>query len=136
MPVAVLKMHHPCFFDFFDSIHADDGFRLRGELFYLLVFADIVSGPRGGFFVSPLTDNNHSSNAVLASRTGRHKKQDGTNRSEVDVKVEWKALRSCKQPEDVLEKNYCGGASGCLRSLLFEARSCCFGLFFFTPLPP
>jgi len=80
-------MHHPSFFDFLGSKHADDGFQLRGGLFYLWLSGDIVAGPRGGFFVSLPTGRHHSSNAVRASRTGRHKKQDGTNRSGVDVKV-------------------------------------------------
>jgi hypothetical protein len=87
MPVVVWKMHHPCFLDFFYPPDADDGFRLAGGLFYLGVSGDIAAGPHGGFFVSLPTDIHHSSNAVRASRTGRHKKQDGTNRSEVDVKV-------------------------------------------------
>jgi len=87
MPAAVLKMHHPCFFDFFDSNHADDGFRLGSGLFYLWESGDIAAGPHGGFFVSRPTDIHHSNNAVRASSNGRHKKQDGTNRSEFDVKV-------------------------------------------------
>ena len=87
MPAAVLKMHHPCFFDFFYSNHADDGFPLGDELFSLLLSGGIVAGPRGGFFVSLPTDIHHSSNAVRASSNGRHKKQAGTNRSGFDVKV-------------------------------------------------
>jgi len=80
-------MHHPCFFDFFGSSHVDDGFRLRGGLFYLWVSGGIAAGPHGGFFASLPTGIAHSSNAVLASRTGRHKKQAGTNRNGFDVKV-------------------------------------------------
>ena len=125
-------MHHPCFFDFFYSNHADDGFRLGDELFYLWVSGGIAAGPRGGFFVSLPADIHHSSNAVRASSNGRHKKQDDTTHSGFDVKVKSTGLRSCKQPENVLENNYYGGASGCLRSLLFWARSWPFGLFFFT----
>ena len=125
-------MHHPFFFDYFYSIHADDGFRLGDEHFYLWDSGGIAAGPRGGFFVWLPTGINHSSNTVRASSTGRHKKQDGTNRSGFDVGVKSTGLRSCKQPENVLENNYYGGASGCLRSLLFWARSWPFGLFFFT----
>jgi hypothetical protein len=87
MPVAVWKMHHPCFLDFFDSTHADDGFRLHDGLFYLGVSGDIAAEPRGGFCASLPTDIDHSSNVVRASSNGRHKKQAGTNRSGFDVKV-------------------------------------------------
>ena len=87
MAVAVLKMHHPCFLDFFGSDHTDDGFRLRGGLFYLWGSGGIAAEPRGGFFVPLPTGIHHSSNAVRASSNGRHKKQAGTNRSGFDVKV-------------------------------------------------
>ena len=87
MTAAVLKMHHPCFFDFFYSNHADDGFRLHGGLFYLWLSGGIAAGPRGGFFVSLPTGIHHSSNAVHASSNSRHKKQNDTNRSGFDVKV-------------------------------------------------
>jgi len=87
MAIAVLKMHHPCFLDFFGSDHTDDGFRLRGGLFYLWGSGGIAAEPRGGFFASLPIDINHSSNAVRASSSGRHKKQAGTNHSGFDVKV-------------------------------------------------
>jgi len=80
-------MHHPCFLYFFDSKHAGDGFQLHGGLFYLWLSDGIAAGPRGGFFASLPTGIHHSSNAVRASRSGRHKKQAGTNRSGFDVKV-------------------------------------------------
>jgi hypothetical protein len=80
-------MHHPCFFDFLGLEHADDGFQIRGGLFYLWVSGDIAAEPRGGFFASLPNGINHSSIAVRASRTGRHKKQTRTNRSGFDVKV-------------------------------------------------
>jgi hypothetical protein len=87
MPAAVLKMHHPCFFDFFGSNHAGDGFPLRGGLFYLWESGGIAAEPRGGFFASLPIDINHSSIAVRANSSGRHKKQAGTNHSGFDVKV-------------------------------------------------
>ena len=87
MPAAVLKMHHPCFFDFFYSEHADDGFRLHGGLFYLWWSDGIAAEPRGDFFASLPTGRHHRSNAARASSSGRHKKQAGTNRSGFDVKV-------------------------------------------------
>jgi hypothetical protein len=42
---------------------------------------------RSAVFVWLPTDIHHNSNAVRASRSGRHKTQDGTNRSGFDVKV-------------------------------------------------
>jgi hypothetical protein len=117
MPKAVLKMHHPCFFDFFDSNHADDGFRLHGGLFYLWGFGDIVFGPPGGCDVCRQTDIDHNSKPALSSSAGKHGKQNRTSDNEFDVKAKWACLRSCKQPGDVLEKqrwvespDACGGS--------------------------
>jgi hypothetical protein len=69
---------------------------------------------RGAVFVWLPTGKDHCSNDVLSSKADRDKKLNGTNHNEFEVKVKWAGLRSCKQPEDVLEKRYCGGASGCL----------------------
>ena len=115
MPVVVWKMHHPCFLDFFCLSHVDVDFRLHSDSFYLWGFADIVFAAYNASFAVLPGGNDHCSNAVLSNRTGRQKKLDDTNHIEFDVKVKSVGLRSCKQPEDVLEKRYCGGASGCLR---------------------
>jgi hypothetical protein len=80
-------MHHPCFFDFFGSNHADDGFRLGDGLFSLLLSGGIAAEPRGVFFVSLPSDIHSSSNAALASKIDRGKKLDDTNHSGFDVKV-------------------------------------------------
>jgi len=108
MPKALLKMHHPCFFDFFDLNHADDGFRLHGGLFYLWGFGDIAFGPHGGYVVCRKADTQHNSKPALSSNVGKHRKLNRTNDNEFDVKAKWTCLRSCKQPEDVLEKKCCG----------------------------
>jgi hypothetical protein len=83
----VLKLHHPCFLYFFCAADTGGGFRLGSGLFCPWAFGDIVFGLRSAVFVWPLSDILHSSNAVRASRTGRHKKQAGTNHSGFDVKV-------------------------------------------------
>jgi hypothetical protein len=118
MPVAVWKMHHPCFlcfFDFFYLSHVGGGFRLHDESFCLWGSADIVFGLHSGSVVALPVGTDHCSNAVLSSKADRDKKLNGTNHNEFEVKVKWAGLRSCKQPEDILEKRCSGGASGCLR---------------------
>ena len=55
MRVALLKMDHPCFFDYFRAGHGGGDFRLRGEPFPLSRFGDTVFAPHGDFFVSRLT---------------------------------------------------------------------------------
>ena len=87
MPVAVWKMHHPCFFDFFYLSHADGDFRLHSDSFSLWGSADIVFGLRGAVFVWLPGGNDHCSNDVLSSIADRDKKSDDTNHSEFDVKV-------------------------------------------------
>jgi hypothetical protein len=90
MPVAVWKMHHPCFlcfFDFFYLSHVGGGFRIHSEPFCLWGSGDIVFGLRGAVFVWLPTGKDHCSNDVLASKAGRDKKLDDTNHSEFDVKV-------------------------------------------------
>ena len=90
MPVAVWKMHHPCFlcfFDYFYLSHAGGGFRIHSELFCLWGSGDIVFGLRGAVFVWLPTGKDHCSNDALASKTDTDKKLDDTNHSEFDVKV-------------------------------------------------
>lgn len=122
-------MHHPYFFDFFCSDHADGGFRLRSGLFFLLEFGDIVFGPLDGFCVCRQDGIHHSSKSGLSSNTGKYRKRNRTNHNVFDVIVGGTCLRPCKQPEDVLEKRYHGGAFGCWRQLCFKARRGTFGLF-------
>ena len=90
MPVAVWKMHHPCFlcfFDFFYLSHADGDFRLHSGSFYLWGFADIVFAAYNACFVVLPGGNDHCSNAALSNKIGRQKKLNDTNHSEFDVKV-------------------------------------------------
>ncbi len=87
MPVAVWKMHHPCFLYFFDLSHADGDFRLHSEPFCLLRSADIVFALHNGSYVALPFDNDHCSNAALSSRIDTDKKCNDTNHSEFDVKV-------------------------------------------------
>ncbi len=74
MPVAVWKMHHPCFFDFFYLSHVDDGFQIHSEPFCLWGSADIVFGPHNGSFVARPVGNDHCSNAVPSSKADTDRK--------------------------------------------------------------
>ena len=90
MPVVVWKMHHPCFFGFFDFFclsHVDGDFRLHSDSFYLWEFADIVFAAYNASFVVLPVGTDHCSNAVLSSKADTDKKLDDTNHSEFDVKV-------------------------------------------------
>jgi hypothetical protein len=97
-------LHHPFFLDFFYLSHVGGGFRLHSELFCPWRFGDIVFGLRGAVFVWLPTGKDHCSNDVLSSKADRDKKLNGTNHNEFEVKVKWAGLRSCKQPENVLNK--------------------------------
>jgi hypothetical protein len=68
------------------------------------MFGDIVFELRCAVFVWLPTGKDHYSNAVLSSKADRDKKLNGTNYNEFEVKVIWAGLRSCKQPENVLDK--------------------------------
>jgi hypothetical protein len=97
-------LHHPFFFDFFYLSHVGGGFRHSSGFFCPLVFGDIVFGLRYAVFVWLPTGKDHCSNDVLSSKADRDKKLNGTNHNEFEVKVKWAGLRSCKQPENVLDK--------------------------------
>jgi len=97
-------LHHPYFFDFFYATGPGGGFRHSSGLFYPEVFGDIFFGLRGAVFVWLPTGKDHCSNDVLSSKADRDKKLNGTNHNEFEVKVKWAGLRSCKQPENVLDK--------------------------------
>jgi hypothetical protein len=65
MPTALWKMDHPCFFDFFCSDHAGDGFRLHSGFFYLYRFADIFFELYSDSFFFQLTGMGHCSRFAL-----------------------------------------------------------------------
>ncbi len=129
MPAALLKMDHPCFFDFFDSGRVCDDFRPHGGLFSLFRSADIFSGPRDAFFVCWRADKRHNSRPVPESNADKCKTPNRTIGIEVEAITKLTCLRSCNSPEDGLDMNLTGGLPALCGSSFFKARSCPFGLF-------
>jgi len=77
MPVAVWKMHHPCFLcfdDFFHLSHVDGDFPIHSEPFCLWGSGDIVFGLHNDSFVALPGGNGHCSNAVLSNKIGTDEK--------------------------------------------------------------
>ncbi len=132
MPAALLKMDHPCFFDFFDSGRVCDDFRPHGGLFSLFRSADIFSGPRDAFFVCRRADTRHNSRPVPESNADKCKTLYRTIGIGVEAIAKRACLRSCKLPEDGLDMNLIGGLPAVCGSSFFKARSCRFGLFLYA----
>ena len=122
-------MDHPCFFDFFGSNRADDGFRPRGGPFCLFRSADIFFGLYNDFFVCQTADTHRNSKPGLESSVDKCK----TLLHTIDIGVEGitkrTCLRSCKPPEDELDMNLSVGLPAVCGSSILKARSCSFGLF-------
>ena len=113
MQVELWKMHHPCFFDFFYSNHADDGFQLHGGLFFLFRSCDIASGPLDEFLAFPKDSIYHNSKPAPSNNCGKYRKLIYTTGTESQLDAKQICLHACKQPEDTVERKYVGGASGC-----------------------
>ncbi len=129
MPAALLKMDHPCFFDFVDSSRVDDDFRLRSDFFFLFRFAGIFFGLCDDFFVCQTADTHRNNTPGPENNTGKPKTQHHTIDIGVEATTKWICLRSCKRPEDGLDMNQIGGLPAVCGSSFSKARSCCFGLF-------
>ncbi len=132
MPAALLKMDHPCFFDFFDSSRACDDFRPLGGLFSPFRSADIFSGPRDDFFGCRRADTHRNSRPGLESNAGKYKTPDRNIGIGVEAITKLTCLRSCKQPEDVLERSLSVGLPAVCGSSFSKARSWSFGLFLYV----
>ena len=109
MPAVLLKMDHPCFFDFSEPCLADDDFRLRGGFFSLFRSADIFSGPRDDFFVCRRADTRRNSKPGPESNADKCKMRHRTIGIGVVAIAKRTCLRSCKTPEDGLDMNQLGG---------------------------
>ncbi len=122
-------MDHPCFFDFFDSSRVCDDFRPHGGLFSLFRSADIFSGPPDDFFVCWRAGTRHNSRPVPESNADKCKTPNRTIGIGVEAITKLTCLRSCKPPEDGLERSLSVGLPAVCGSSFFKARSCPFGLF-------
>ena len=129
MPTVLLKMDHPCFFDFFGSGRVCDDFRPHGGLFSLFRFADIFSGPRDDFFVCQRADTHHNSRPAPENNADKCKTPNRTIGIGVEAITKLTCLRSCKSPEDGLERTLSVGLPDVCGSSFSKARSCPFGLF-------
>ncbi len=129
MPAVLLKMDHPCFFD---SIRTCDDSRLRGGLFFLFRSVDIFSGPHDDSFVCRRADTRHNSRPGPESNADKYKTPNRTIGIGVEAITKLACLRSCKPPEDGLERSLSVGLPAVFGSSFFKARSCCFGLSFYT----
>ena len=130
MPPALLKMDHPCFFDFVDSSRADDDFRLHSGFFCLFRSADIFFGLCNDFFVCQTADTHRNSKPDLESSADKCKTLYRTIDIGVEVITSRTCLRSCKPPEDGLDMNLSVGLPAVCGSSFLKARSWPFGLFF------
>jgi len=82
MSAALLKIHHPCFFDFFYLNHTDGGFQLHGGLFSLRQSGGIAFGLHGDFFVFLRHGIHHNNMPVPSSNTDKQRKQCHSNDTE------------------------------------------------------
>ena len=130
MPAALLKMDHPCFFDFLYSDRVGDGFQPRGGLFCLFRSADIFAGPHDDFLAGHIADTHHNSRPGLESSTDKCRRQHCTIGIGIEAITKQTCLQSCKRLEDGLDMNLIGGLPAVCGSSFSKARSCCFGLFF------
>ena len=105
MPVALLKMDHPCFLDFFGSSRVDGDFQPHGGLFCLFRFAGIFFGLCNDFFVCPKGDTRRNSKPGPESNTDKCKMPHHTTGIEFEVITKRGFLRPCKPPEDGLGMN-------------------------------
>ncbi|GEM_PF-2600944 len=105
MPAALLKMDHPCFFDFFCSSRVDDGFRLHSDFFYLFRSAGIFFGLCNDFSVCRRGDTRRNSKPGHESNTDKCKTPHHTIGIEFEVITKRGFLRPCKPPEDGLGMN-------------------------------
>jgi len=132
MPAVLLKMDHPCFFEFVGLSRADDDFRPHSGFFYLFRSADIFFGLCNDFFVCQTADTHRNSKPGLESSADKCK----TLLHTIDIGVEGitkrTCLRSCKPPEDELDMNLSVGLPAVCGSSILKARSCSFGLFLYT----
>lgn len=126
MPAALLKMDHPCFFD---SNRVGDGFRPRGGSFYLFRFADTFAGLHDDFFVGQTIDIHRNSKPGPENNTGRRKTRHHTIGIGSEVITKRTCLRSCKQPEDAVERRVSVGLPAVCGCSFLKARSWPFGLF-------
>jgi len=72
--MEVLKMHHPCFFDYFHLIRTDDGFLPDNGLFFLYQSGDIFFEPHDASFVGRQHGIVQNSMPGPSSNTGRQKR--------------------------------------------------------------
>jgi len=93
MSAALLKMHHPCFFDFFCLNHVDDGFQLHGGLFFLRQSGGIAFGLHGDFFVFLRHGIHHNNMPVPSSNTDKQRKQCHSNDTEFGLDTKRRAFR-------------------------------------------
>ena len=129
MAAALWKMDHPCFFD---SSRIYDDFRPRGGLFCLFRSADIFAGPRYDFFVCRRADTPRSSRPGPESNAGKYKTPNRTIDIGVEAITKLTCLRSCKPPEDALERSLSVGLPAVCGSSFSKARSWPFGLFIYV----
>ena len=132
MPTALLKMDHPCFFDFLYSDRVGDGFRPRGGLFCLFRSDGIFAGPHDDFCAGHTDGTHHNSRPDLESSTDKCKRQHRTIGIGIEEITKRTCLRSCKPPEDTLERSLSVGLPAVCGCSFSKARSCCFGLFLFV----
>ncbi len=132
MPATLLKMDHPCFFDFFDSSRVCDDFRPHGGLFPLFRSADIFSGPRDDFLVCRRADTRWNSRLGPESNADKYKTPNRTIGIGVEAIAKRTCLRSCKTPEDGLDMNLTGGLPAVCGSSFSKARSWPFGLLLYV----
>ncbi len=132
MLATLLKMDHPCFFDFSESSRAGDDFRPHDGPFSLFRSADIFSGPRDDFFVCRRADTRRNSRPGPESNADKCKTLHRTIDIGVEAITKRTCLRSCKTPEDGLDMNLIGGLPAVCGSSFSKARSWPFGLFLYA----
>jgi hypothetical protein len=103
MVAAVLKMHHPYFFDFFCLNHIGGGFQLYSVLFSLWQSGGIAFGLHGDFFVFLRRGIHHNNRPVPSSNTDKQRKQCHSNDTEFGVNTKRDASGLAKRPEDIVK---------------------------------
>jgi len=129
MPAVLLKMDHPCFFDFVDSSRADDDFQLHSGFFCLFRSDDIFFEIYNDFFVCQTADTHRNSKPGLESSADKCKTLHRTIDIGSEGITKQTCLRSCKPPEDTLERSLSVGLPAVCGCSFSKARSCRFGLF-------
>jgi len=82
MRVLLWKMDHPCFFDYFHSVHAGGDSQPGGGPFSLFRFDGSVSELHGDFFVRRLIGMDRCSKLVPYSKLDRYRRSTRTIGSE------------------------------------------------------